>query len=102
MSAIARTADRPLASDLARRVRDASPLIASVVLSADRDGLVAHVRLDPVLVDARAGQQGLSDRSVDAAATDPRVRRVIEHAIADANADCPVAGRIVRHEISTD
>ncbi len=105
MSAIALnasgSADPPLASDLSRRVRAASPLIASVVLSAEREGLVAHVRLDPLLVDARAGQQGLSDRSVVAAAGDPRVQRVIADAITRANAGCPPAERIVRHEIAT-
>ncbi len=103
MSAAALTAsgsaDSPLASDLARRVREASPLIASVVLSSERDGLVAHVRLDPLLVDARAGQQGLSDRSIAAAAADPRVQRMIADAIARANAGCPPEEQIVRHEI---
>ena len=94
--------DRTLASDLARRICEASPLIAAVVLAAERDGLVAHVRLDPLLVDARAGQQGLPDRSVAAAAIDPRVHRVIEDAIAQANAGCAGGERIARHEIATD
>lgn len=92
--------DRLLASDLAHRIRAASPLIAGVVLSAERDGLVAHVRLDPLLVDARAGQQGLPDRSVAAAASDPRVRRVVEEAILRASNACLPGERIIRHEIA--
>lgn len=94
--------DRLLAGDLARRIREASPLIASAILSAEREGLVAHVRLDPLLVAARAGQQGLADRSVAAAAADPRVRRVVADAIAQATAAVPSAERIVRHEIAPE
>jgi len=85
-----------LASDLARRVCEGSPLIAAVVFAYEHDELIANVHLDPVLVHARAGQQGLPDRSVAGAAVDPRVQRLVADAAAQASADLPAHERIVR------
>jgi len=100
---VRKIADRDVdpASDLARRVCDGSPLIASVVVTAEPDGRVAHVRLDPLLVNARAGQQGLPDSSVSAAAADPRVQRLVADAIAQANAGRAPAAQIVRHVLAS-
>lgn len=92
--------ERSDAGVLARRLCEAVPLIAHVVVTGEPDGRAALLRLDPLLVDARAGQQGLADRSIAAAAADPRVRRMLADAVARVNADCAPQQRIARFSIA--
>ncbi|MBS1868102.1 MAG: hypothetical protein JSS99_00380 [Actinobacteria bacterium] len=85
-----------------RLLRAASPLVADVVLRAQDEGFVALVRLDPLLVRSRAIQQGLEDTSIGSAAADPRVRGMLDAALARAHDACPDGERIVRYEVVVD
>jgi hypothetical protein len=82
---------------IAKEIRWASPLVCGVVLQRVDGGWEAHLTFDPAMVRARAGQQGIRDRSVAGAAADPRVRKALELAIRRANARLGPERQIVRH-----
>jgi hypothetical protein len=50
---------------------------------ASPDGATVVLALAPLMVDARAEQQGLRDRSLQAAATSPRVQAMLRRAIVE-------------------
>ena len=82
---------------IAKEVLWASPLVAAVDVCRVDDGWEAHLTFDSAMIRARAGQQGLRDRSVGAAAGDPRVQKALANAISRANARLGDGQQIVRH-----
>jgi hypothetical protein len=87
---------------IVHRLRRAAPIVGTVDLARTDDGWYAVVRLDPVLVRARASQQELRDRSVAGAAASPRVHAWIADAVARVNAVAPDDQRIARFVFSRD
>lgn len=80
-----------------RALRREWPLIARVHLRPVPGGsrFEAAIELDPLLVRARAGQQGLRDRSYAAAAASPRVHAALATCVDRVNATLPAPERIV-------
>ena len=88
--------------ELERRLCGAHPLIAHVELLEASGGYRAAIRLDPRFVSSRASQQGIENPSIQATAADPRVRRLIEGVIAEANSFVPASSRVLDYEIATE
>lgn len=86
-------------SELGRRLRLRAPWIQHVVFVQEDDQLVARIHLDPMMIKARAIQQGLADESVAAAAGNPRVQRAIAAAVAAVNRTVAPGMQLQRHEI---
>lgn len=68
---------------------------ASVKRCPSGVGTFVEVRLDPVLVRARASQQGLADPSAAAAARSPRIAAALQRSIDAVNAGLAAEDTIV-------
>jgi hypothetical protein len=81
--------------ELKRQLRAKVACIEEVELLATGDGLCAQLRLDRLMIQSRAEQQGLEDKSVRGAATNPRFQRYVTEAIDAVNADMSDHGLVV-------
>jgi len=77
-------------SELAERLRAATPLVERVDVERIGDRVIASVHLNAAIVRGRAEQQGLSDSSIAAAAQDARVQRLLATVIAGTGAACKI------------
>lgn len=72
-----------------------TPWFLDAELQPRDGGWAAEVRINPLLAEARAEQQGLADWSLSAAAASPEVRKLWEHYVELANQTLPVGDQIV-------
>jgi hypothetical protein len=77
-------------SDIAERVRAATPLVEQVVVETIGDRAIASVHLNAAIL-RRTEQQGPADSSIAAAANAARIQRLLASAIAGTDARCRIA-----------
>jgi hypothetical protein len=99
--AASQTQARPTVDrEIARRLHRASLMIGEVDVTPARGGWTVTLYLNPLMVKARAGQQGLTDPTVPAAARSPRVQRALADVVAQINATLPRDAQITGHAVA--
>jgi hypothetical protein len=80
-------------------VRSNAPWIERVEIAQTEDGYVLRLHPDPLLIKARALQQGRDDDSIRAAVRDVRFQRATEEAVARVKSSFVAEQHVLRHEI---
>jgi hypothetical protein len=86
-------------NEIKRRLHAEIACLKAVDLVARDDGFRARLRLDPLMIRARADQQGIEDRSVRAAAACTRFQALIATDIDDVNTEVGDHGLAIREHV---